>query len=168
MGKKVKRKLRVEEYVFEIDGEDIFDTKLSYELSELDIFYYKNGKKETKTEPLLGFELKGLNKDKKESWISFYIKTNIDYLNSLEDKKIIDITNLLWQTDAYIKRPNEDDFDFLTFRYPENNENDMYRMITSLLVYKINNNEFIFKLHLPNEVFTYFKISFNKLRKGGK
>ena len=160
MEEEKKTKLKVQDYVFEIDGEDIFDTELKYSVSEMEIFYYEKGIKKSNIQPLIEIELNGLNKSKKEGWVSFYVKTDISYLNSLPNNKIVDITNLLWQTDAFVKRPDEDDSDFLTFRYPDNNENDMYRLLTSLWVYKLKENEFVFKLNVPGDVFTYFKINF--------
>ena len=153
-------KLKVQDYVFEIDGEDIFDTELKSTVSEIEVLFYEKGIKKTKIEPLIEFELSGLNKNKKEGWVSFYIKTDLKYLNSIPNNKIVDITNLLWQSEAFVKRPEEENSDFLTFRYPENNENDMYRLLTSLWVYKLKENEFVFKLNVPEDVFTYFKINF--------
>ena len=155
-----ENKLKVEDYVFEIKGEDIFDTKLIYEISEMEVCYYEKGIRKNKIDPLIEIELNGVNSEKKESWISFYLKTDIDYLNSLPNEKIVDCTNLLWSTESFIKRPDEEDSDFLTFRYPENNENDMYRLLTSLWIYKLKENEFIFKLNVPDDLFTYFKIVF--------
>ena len=160
MKNKLKTKLKVQDYVFEIDGEDIFDTELTYTISEREIIFYEKGIKKSKIDPLIEIELKGLNKSKKEGTLSFYIKTDINYLNSIPNNKIVDITNLLWQTDAFVKRPDEEISDFLTFRYPENNENDMYRLLTSFWVYKLKDNEFVFKLNVPQDVFTYFKIIF--------
>ena len=160
MKKDSKEILKVEDYVFEIAGEDIFKTELEYKMSELEVVYFEKGIKKTKIEPLIEFELSGLNKNKKEGWLSFYVKTDIKYLNSIPNNKIVDITNLLWQSEAFVKRPDEDNSDFLTFRYPENNENDMYRLLTSFWVYKLNDNEFVFKLNVPGDVFTYFKIIF--------
>ena len=156
-----EKKLKVEDYVFEVKGEDIFDTKLIYETSEMEVCYYEHGIKKTKIEPLIEIELNGVNSEKKESWISFYLKTDIDYLNSLPKEKIVDCTKLLWSSESFIKEPDEEQSGFLTFRFPENNENDMYRLLTSLWIYKLKENEFIFKLNVPDDVFTYFKIVFN-------
>ena len=152
-------KLKVEDYVFEIEGEDIFDTTLNYKVSELEIGFYEKGERKTKIEPLIDFELSGINKEKKEGWISFSLKTDLKYLNSLPNNQIVDITNKLWETESFYKIPGEENAGFLDFRYPENNENDMYRKLTSFFVYKYKENEFMFKLNTDN-VFTYFKVKF--------
>ncbi len=152
-------KLKVQDYVFEIDGKDIYDVELNYKLSDLEIGYYEKGKRYIKIEPLIEIELNGLNKEKKEASISFCVKTNLEYLNSLENNKIIDITSKLWETEAFVKKPDENITGFINFQFPENNENDMYRKLSTFNVYKYKENSFLFKLS-TDDVFTYFKIDF--------
>ena len=160
MKNEYKRKLKVEEYVFEVDGEDIFDTELNYRFTEMEIVSYERGKSCTKIEPLIEIELEGKNKDNKEAWASFDLKTDLDYLNSLPNKKVIDITNILSKRESFLKKPNEEVSGFLNFRFRENNENDMYRLFTSLWIYKIKKNEFVLRLDVPKDLFTYFKLIF--------
>lgn len=157
--KQVKRKLHIYDYVFEIDGKDIYDVYIEYHLNNIEtVFYEKDKRVNTMIEPSISIELSGKDKGSKEAWICFEIKTDIDYLNTLS-KEPTDITNILSQSECFIKRPNENSVPFW-FELPRNTEEDIYKKITSLWVSKIKDNEFIFKLTVPNEVFTFFKIIF--------
>lgn len=156
--KEIRRKLKVSEYVFEIDGKDIYDTDIIYRLDNYESSTFKDGKKvEITMEKIINIELTGKDRDGKEAWISFYMKYNIDYLNSLS-KIPIDISNLLMRSESFIKKPNEEESDILYFELPKNNEDDIYKCFTSLWISKLKKNEFIIKLIVPNELFTYFKL----------
>lgn len=158
--KEYKRKLKVNEYVLEIDNKDIFDVVITYKIDEIESITYKDGKRlEEKLEPVLVIELNGKDKEGNESWISFDLKVDIDYLNTLS-KEPTDITHLLLGSESFIKKPNDELSGFLDFVIPTNTIEDIYKNLTSLWISKINTNEFIIKLCVPNEVFTYFKIIF--------
>ena len=154
-----KTKLNVEDYVFEIDGKDIINTELTYCINSIDSVTYKDGKKvDNITKPLLTIELDGTDIDGNNAYISFNINCDINYLNSLNG--LNNITSLIHESDSFIKKPNEDKSEFLDFYLPKNNEDDIYRNLSSLWIYKIKDNEFIMKLSVPNTLFTYFKIIF--------
>lgn len=158
----VKRKLNVSDYVFEIDGKDIYNVYVIYTLDEIESVIFENGmKKETILEPAISIELNGTDKNENDAWIYFDMKTNIDYLNTLSNKPT-DITYLLHGSESFIKRPTEELSEFLDFELPKNTEEDIYKNLTSLWISKIAEYEFIMKLSVPNEVFTFFKIKFNE------
>ena len=89
------------------------------------------------------------------------MNTDVNYLNTLS-KEPTDIINLLSENESFIKRPNEEFSGYLEFNIPKHTEDDIYKKLTSLYVSKIEENEFIMKLCVPNELFTYFKIIFEK------
>jgi len=156
-----KRKLKVNEYVLEIDNKDIYDINVTYKTDEIESIIYKDGKRfEEKSEPVLVIELNGKDKDDNEAWISFDLKVDINYLNTLP-KEPTDITNLLVGSESFIKKPNNELPGFLDFNIPTNTLDDIYKNLSSLWISKINTNEFLMKLCVPNEVFTYFKIIFD-------
>lgn len=159
-GKEIERNLRVDEYVLEIDKKDIFNVDIIYQINNNEVTIYEDGKKkEEVTKPIIDITLKGQDYNNNEAWISFELDTDINYLNSLKETPT-DITNLLLETECFIKKPKDEFPGFLEFNLPENNINDMYRKITTLWISKIKDNEFIVKLTVPDEVFTYFKIIF--------
>ena len=43
--KEIKTKLKVDEYVFEIEGKDIYNTYLTYSIGKYESMIYKDGKK---------------------------------------------------------------------------------------------------------------------------
>lgn len=159
--KEYKRKLKVNEYVQEIDNKDIYDVNVTYKTDEIESIIYKDGKRvKEKSEPVLVIELNGKDKECNETWISFDLKVDIDFLNKLS-KEPTDITNLLLGSESFIKKPNDEMPGFLDFDIPTYTPEDIYKNLTSLWISKINTNEFIMKLCVPNEVFTYFKIIFD-------
>lgn len=161
LAKEYKRKLKVNEYVLEIDNKDIFDVNVTYTIDKVESIIYKDGKRlDEKLEPVLVIELNGKDKEGNESWISFDLKVDIDYLNTLSQEPT-DITHLLLGSESFIKKPNDELSGFLDFDIPINTLDDIYKNLSSLWISKINTNEFIMKLCVPNEVFTYFKIIFD-------
>ena len=161
LAKEYKRKLKVNEYVLEIDNKDIYDVNATYKIDKVESITYKDGKRyEEKLEPVLVIELNGKDKEGNESWISFDLKVDIDYLNTLS-KEPTNITHLLLGSESFIKKPNDELSGFLDFVIPTNTIEDIYKNLTSLWISKINTNEFIIKLCVPNEVFAYFKVDFN-------
>lgn len=159
-GKEIERKLRVDEYVLEIDKKDIFNVEVIYQINNNEVTVYENGKKkEEKIKPIIDITLKGQDYNNNEAWISFELDTDINYLNTLKDNPT-DITNLLLETENFIKKPEDEFPGLLEFNLPKNNNDDMYKKITTLWITKIKDNEFMIKLTVPDELFTYFKIIF--------
>ena len=155
---KVTRRLKISDYILEIDGKDIVNVELTYSTASGTAIYFKDGKKDRVEEvPELEIELYGTDNEGKEAWISFMIDTDVNYLNSLPNVPT-DITNRLTEAENFIKRPNKDSSEFLDFNLPNNNEDDMYKQLTSLSILKLQDNEFILKLCVGYEVFTYFKL----------
>ena len=155
---KVTRRLKISDYILEIDGKDIVNVEVTYNISSRDVVYFKDGKKDRVEEvPELEIELYGTDNEGKEAWISFMIDTDVNYLNSLPNVPT-DITNRLTEAENFIKRPNKDSSEFLDFNLPNNKEDDMYKQLTSLHALKLKDNEFILKFSVGYEVFTYFKL----------
>ena len=156
----ISTKLNVEEYVLEIDGEDIWNANVSYSINSIESTVYKEGKKYNDIiEPVITIELNGENKSGNSAWISFELKTDLEYLNTLS-KEPTDITSLLTEGESFIKKTNYELSEFLDLNLPKHTEEDIYKNLTSLWISKIATNEFIIKFSVPNEVFTYFKICF--------
>lgn len=160
--KEFTRKLKVDEYVFEMAGKDIFGVELKYSFDFIESTIYKDGKKvDVIQEPAITIELCGKDRDNNEAWIYFDLKTDVKYLNTLSNLPS-DISFLLHGSESFIKRPLEKVSGFLDFELPKNTEEDIYKNLSSLWISKISDNEFIMKLCVPNELFTYFKIVFEK------
>ena len=156
----IKTKLKVDEYVFEIEGKDIYNTYLTYSVGKYESMIYKDGKKvDTTVKNGLCIELNGNDRNGFEAWISFDLKFDIDYFNSLS-RVPTDISYLLVGSESFIKKPDEERVGFLDFDLPKNDEYDIYKNFSSLWISKIGDNEFIMKLFVPDLVFTYFSIDF--------
>lgn len=161
--KEITRKLKVDEYVFEIEGKDIYNTYITYSVGKYESMIYKDGKQIDKIiEPALSIELSGHDKTGNEAWICFDLKVDVNYFNSLS-KIPIDISYWLKGSESFIKKPNEERSEFLDFELPRNNEDDIYKKFSSLWISKIGDNEFIMKLFVPDLVFTYFRIDFSNI-----
>ena len=156
--KEFTRKLKVDEYVFEIDGKDILSVELKYSFDFIESTIYKDGKKvDIVKEPAITIELCGKDRDNNDAWICFDLKTDLNYLNTLSSIPT-DISFLLHCSESFIKRPLEELSRFLDFDLPNHTEDDIYKNLSSLWILKIRENEYIMKLCVPNEVFTYFKL----------
>ena len=163
--KEIKTKLKVEEYVFEIEGKDIYNTYLTYSIGKYESVIYTDGKKvDTTVKHGLCIELNGNDRNGFEAWISFDLKFDIDYFNSLS-RVPTDISYLLVGSESFIKKPDEERQEFLDFDLPRNDEYDIYKNFSSLWISKIGDNEFIMKLFVPDLVFTYFRIDFKRYYK---
>lgn len=159
----IKTKLKVEEYVFEIEGKDIYNTYLTYSIGKYESMIYKDGKKvDTTVKNGLCIELNGNDRNGFDAWISFDLKFDIDYFNSLS-RVPTDISYLLVGSESFIKKPDEERQEFLDFDLPRNSEDDIYKNFSSLWISKIGDNEFIMKLFVPDLVFTYFKIDLSNI-----
>lgn len=158
LNNEIIQKQKVDEYVFEINDKDIFNTSLKYSIDFIEKTIFENGKKEEIiNENILSIELSGTDKDGNTGWISFNINYDLDYFNSLSSMPT-DITYLINSSESFIKKPSETNSKFLDLELPSNNEDDIYKNLTSLWISKIKDNKFIFKFSVPNELFTYFTI----------
>ena len=111
------------------------------QLNPSNFYTFKDGKKDRVEEvPELEIELYGTDNEGNDAWISFMIDTDVNYLNSLLNVPT-DITNRLTEAENFIKRPNNDSSEFLDFNLPKNNEDDMYKQLTSLSILKLQDNE---------------------------
>ena len=157
----VEEVLNFPDYVFEIDGKDITDAKVAYYYDNMESVEFVNGKRGKEfLSPLLCLEISGVDDNNKNAFLSFMLKLDLETLNNFNNK-IEDITKYMLETEAFIKKPNEDKSGFLDFYLPTNKNDDMFHKLTSLYVLKLDNNKFLFKLTVPSEnVFTYFEVNF--------
>lgn len=156
----MQQKLKINEYIFEIKQNNIHNAYLEYSFDKIQCSNFKDGKKiNTNLIDSINFQISGIDENNKEAYLSFLIKTNLKELNKYTNRPI-DITNYLVEGELIVKEPPEDLFDFLDFYSSKNTIDDMYNHISNLYVFKICENNFIFKLSIPNEVFLCFKVEF--------
>lgn len=156
----MQQKLKINEYIFEIKQNNIYNAYLEYSFDKIQCSNFKDGKKiNTNLIDSINFQISGIDENNKEAYLSFLIKTNLKELNKYTNKPI-DITNYLVEGELIVKEPPEDLFGFLDFYRSKNTIDDMYNHISNLYVFKICENNFIFKLSIPNEVFLCFKVKF--------
>ena len=154
------QKLKINEYIFEIKQNNIHNAYLEYSFDKIKCSNFKDGKKiNTHLIDSINFQISGIDENNKEAYLTFLIKTNLKELNKYTNKPI-DITNYLVEGELIVKEPPEDLFGFLDFYSSKNTIDDMYNHISNLYVFKICENNFIFKLSIPNEVFLCFKVEF--------
>ena len=89
--------------------------------------------------------LNGKDKNGNEAWIYFDLDFDLDYFNSLS-KIPTDISYLLFNSESFIKMPDEDKSMVLDFDLPCNREDDIYKKFSSLWISKIDDNEFGYSL----------------------
>ena len=161
--KEVEEVLNFPDYVFEIDGKDITDAKVTYYYDNMESVEFVDGKRGKEfLSPLLSLEISGVDDDNKDTFLRFMLKVDLETLNNFNDG-IEDITKYMIETEAFIKRPNEEREGFLEIYLPTNKNNDMFHKLTSLYVLKLDKDKFLFKLTVPSEnVFTYFEGNFKK------
>ena len=159
--KKEGEVLNFPDYVFEIDGKDITDAKVTYYYDNMESVEFVDEKRGKEfLSPLLCLEIYGVDDNNKDAFVSFMLKLDLETLNNFNNR-IEDITKYMLETEAFIKKPNEDKSGFLDFYLPTDKKNDMFHKLTSLYVLKLDNNKFLFKLTVPSEnVFTYFEVNF--------
>lgn len=156
----MQQKLKINEYIFEIKQNNIYNAYLEYSFDKIQCSNFKDGKKiNTNLIDSINFQISGIDENNKEAYLSFLIKTNLKELNKYTNKPI-DITNYLVEGELLVKEPPENLFGFLDFYRSKNTIDDMYNHISNLYVFKICENNFIFKLSIPNEVFLCFKVKF--------
>ena len=155
-------KLKIDEYILEIGNVDIVNVTLNYYLDKILTKKFKDGKEvDVVEEPVIFFELDGIDKYNKEAFVSFGIKADLNMLNGFS-KKPTDITNYLMDSEAFIKKVDENNSNFLNIDKPCDTLDDIYKNLSSLWISKLEENVFIIKLFVANEVFTYFKITFDE------
>lgn len=159
--KKEGEGLNFPDYIFEIDGKDIKDARVIYNYGSLERTEFECGKKTKVTySPTIDLEILGIDDNLNEAYLCFELNLDLETLNNFNNG-IEDITKYMLETEAFIKRPNEDKSVFLDFYLPTNKNGDMFHKLTSLYVLKLGNNKFLFKLTVPSEnVFTYFEVNF--------
>jgi len=114
----IKKKLKVDEYVFEIEGKDIYNTYITYSIGSYESSVYKDGRKcDNIVHSVLSIELNGKDKNENDAWISFYL--DFDYFNSLS-KIPTDISYFLENSESFVKMLDEDKSMFLDFDLPCN------------------------------------------------
>lgn len=156
----MQQKLKINEYIFEIKQNNIHNAYLEYSFDKIQCSNFKDGKKiNTNLIDSINFQISGIDENNKEAYLTFLIKTNLKELNKYTNRPI-DITNYLVEGELIVKEPPEDLFGFLDFYRSKNTIDDMYNHISNLYVFKICENNFIFKLSIPNEVFLWFKVEF--------
>ena len=160
--KEVEEILNFPDYIFEIDGKDISDAKITYYYDSIENVEFIDGKREKEfSSPLIYLEISGVDDNNKTAFLSFMLKLDLEILNNFDKNKIEDITIYILESESFVKRPNEDKSRFLDYYLPTNKHSDMFHQLTSLYVLKLDDDKFLFKLTIPNEnIFTYFEVNF--------
>ena len=154
--------LNFSEYVFQIDGKDIYDVILKYSIIENVSVYYSDKHVEDIYKPVINFEIYGVDNNANEAFISFELNIGLTELNKHSNTPT-NIINKVSKSEAFIKRPNEINSTFLDFEFPNDTIDDIYKNISSVWISKLDNNKFILKICIPSEnVFSYFVVDFNK------
>lgn len=142
-----KQKLKVSDYVFEIDGKDITKVEVEYEF--------------LKNLPAISIDIKGVDNNNNEAWFCFELGMDLKQLNNYIDKPV-EITEFVSDCEAFIKKPNMDHSRELDFYFPTNTVEDIYHNLTSIWVVKKETNIFIFKVCVPSDgLFAFFEVDFN-------
>ena len=63
--------------------------------------------------------------------------------------------------EAFIKSPQSETSSFLMFNFANNTLDDIYENLSSVWISKLEENIFVFKICVPNDVFASFKVDFN-------
>src|SRR5699024_1325203 len=104
--KEVEEVLNFPDYVFEIDGKDITDAKVTYYYDNMESVEFVDGKRGKEfLSPLLCLEISGVDDNNKDAFVSFMLKLDLETLNNFNNK-IEDITKYMLETEAFIKKPN--------------------------------------------------------------
>ena len=151
------KKLGVSDYVFEIDGNDVESCYVSYELGTYESCEFKN--QEVHKLPVIMIEIKGLLNNE-EVYLSFELKLDIKELNKLTNEPN-DMSKYLFEGETLLKKPGENVEIDPAWYYSNNTILDMYRNLSYFNIAKLEENKFIFKMVIPNELFTFFVIDFN-------
>ena len=160
---KVPQKHHVTECSFLINNIDILHTTVLYDYFTYTSFNYKNNKKEKIKNTLLEFQLEGEDINERHGAITFQIKMLPKDLKELPFNEIIDITDYLSDMEPYYYTPEKDYYNPMYFKYPNNDEDDMFNRFTSLYVYRKDVNKFIFKLdNSRDNIFAAFVVEISE------
>ena len=161
MNKTITKKINIQDYAFEIDNKNITKVSVSYEFGQSEIVSYKNGKRnDISYADEITITLSGVDNDNNEAWISFMIKSNLKELNKYTEIPK-DISTYINKGEAFIKSPQSETSSFLMFNFANNTLDDIYENLSSVWISKIEENIFVFKICVPNDVFASFKVDFN-------
>ena len=151
------KKLGVSNYVFEIDGKDVENCYVSYEFGTYESWEIKNH--QVHKLPVIMIEIKGLLNNE-EVYLSFELKLDIKDLNKLTNEPN-DMSKYLFGGETFLKKPRENVEIDPAWYYAKNTILDMYRNLSYFYIAKLEENKFIFKMVIPDELFTFFIIDFN-------
>ena len=161
MNKTITKKIKVEDYTFEIENKNITKVNVSYEFGKSQTVSYEKGKRiEESYNDTITITLSGVDNDDNEAWISFKIKANLKELNKYTEIPQ-DISKLIHKSEAFIKSPKEKTPTFLNFNFSTNTLEDIYENLSSVWISKLEENIFIFKVCVPNDIYASFKVDFN-------
>lgn len=157
------QKLKVSEYVFEIDNKDIVGSEVKYEIANLESCALKNGKWEKgQNYPVINIELSGKDSDGRDAWICFEVNMDLEKLNKYTQEPT-NIIEYISDCEAFIKRPTKEYSQELDLYFPTNSIDDMHRNLSSIWISKQSKNVFMFKVCVPSDkLFAYFVVDFNK------
>lgn len=160
--KKCKQKLKVTDYIFEIDGKEISKVEVEYNFINLTSTSFKDGKKDKiKFIPAISIDISGIDNNNNEAWFCFELDMSLEQLNKYTNQPT-DITQYVADCEAFIKKPYMDHSRELDLYFPTNTLEDIYHDLTSVWVVKKDTNIFIFKVCVPSDnVFTFFEVNFN-------
>lgn len=159
--KEITKNLNIQDYDFIVDNNNITRAKVTYYFGKGQSIYYKDGLREKENYiDEISLELSGLDNQDNEVWISFMLKISLEDLNKYTDIPE-DISNYIIKSESFIKRPLDEYATFLELNFKTNTKEDIYKNLSSFWISKLDNNIFIFKVCVPNEVFAYFKVDFN-------
>lgn len=147
------------DYVLFINNKDVIIKKISYENTS----YVKYYKKVKETISLIDITLEGDDLKGRFGSINFEIDLTIDELNKYPKNEIIDISKHLVEFEPMYYEPGVKGAGFMSYRFPSNKEEDMFRRFTSLHLFKKDDNKFIFRFDNPDDnIFAAFEIVFDK------
>lgn|GEM_PF-3318533 len=91
--KEVEEILNFPDYIFEIDGKDISDAKITYYYDSIENVEFIDGKRGKEfSSPLIYLEISGVDDNNKTAFLSFMLKLDLEILNNFDKNKIEDIT----------------------------------------------------------------------------
>lgn len=159
----VKQKLKVDEYVVEINNEDIGKVEISYYFDKIKYTIFDNGQKDKEYyKDVVFIDVYGVNKDNHDAGFSFAVMLSLKELNEYNDVPN-DISRYIHEGEAFLKTPKEST-GFFHLEFQKNNPEEIYKNLSSFWISKIATNVFIFKVCVPyDNVFAYFKVDFNKV-----
>ena len=158
----VSKKLNVSDYVLEIDGMDIYNCTIKYSFTNIEKVYYKNDSVCEQDKSVINIEINGNDLDDNDAWIYFEIFISLNELREISNIPV-NIIDKVYRGESFVKRPLKNDSECFDFEISLNNFDDIYRNLSSLWVSKLDNNNFVFKVCVPDEkIFSYFKIDFNE------